>query len=107
MDDDENLDIVELELKKYIDLSLGRKKYGDELKLWRDDPTPFWCMRRHEFPLMSRVWRRIDTIKGTSCGSERIFSLGGFILMGRRWCMDPASLEAVVLQHRWYHDGLI
>ena len=96
-----------MELCKYVDLHLGRRQYEQEVRIWKDDPTSFRCTRRQEFSLLSRVWRRIGSIKGTSCGAERIFSLGGFVLMARRWNMDPASLEAIVLQHQWAKDGLI
>ena len=74
--EDGPVDVVALELQKYVDLHLGRRQYEQELRIWKDDPTSFWCARRQEFPLLSRVWVRIGSIKGTSCGVEKDFLLG-------------------------------
>jgi len=101
-------DTVLEEFNSYLNLKVTEKKYGKaQLAKWRDDPTSFWSSKKQHFPLLSRVWRRIGSVKGTSSGSERIFSLGGFILMARRWNLSPESLEAIVLQHNWIKNNLI
>ena len=111
-DDDEEMeevitDPVEKELKKYLELSFGKKKCRVELKEWLDDPTTFWAPNRKKFPLLSHVWRRIGAIKGASASAERIFSLAGFLISARRWNMDSESLNCIVLQHNWLERGLM
>ena len=62
---------------------------------------------REKFPLLSHVWRRVGTIKGPSASAERIFSLAGFLISGRRWNMDAETLNCIVLQHNWLERNLM
>ena len=96
-----HLDHVTTELKKYVDLKLSKTKMAEELKIWKKDPSLFWAVNKKEFPILSRLWRRIGSVKAASAGAERIFSLSGFLLSARRWNMDPETLTCIVLLHNW------
>ena len=100
-DEDEDGDEISQELRKYIDLKLSKKKMSAELKAWKSDPSLFWALNKNEFKILSRLWRRIGSVKGASASAERIFSLSGFLLMARRWNMDPETLTCIVLLHNW------
>ena len=69
-------------------------------------PSIFWATNRKEYKILSRVWRRIASIQGSSAGAERIFSLSVFLLMARRWNLDPETLMCITLLHNWYKQGL-
>ena len=99
------LNPVEKELKKYLDLFFSKMK--TQLKDWIDDPTSFWAHNREKFPLLSHVWRRVGTIKGASASAERIFSLAGFLISGRRWNTDAETLNCIVLQHNCLERNLM
>lgn len=88
-------------------MKFPKSECKDELRIWKEDPTSFWCANKHKFKLLSRVWRRLGTIKAASAGAERIFSIGGFITMARRWNMSPESLACIVMQHNWIQAGLV
>ena len=84
-----------------IDLKFSSKDFSRELKQWKKDPSLFWCANKKRFKILSRLWRRIGTVKAASAGAERMFSLSGFVLSGRRWNLNPTSVMNVCLQHQW------
>ena len=102
---------------------IKKKKNGKELNnvwnvmngLWITHPTKSFLrcttLWNEELPavhhVISRVWRRVGSVKGASASAERIFSLSGFILMDRRWNMDPETLTCIVLLHNWGVDSLL
>ena len=88
-------------------MKFTKKDFKEQLSCWKDDPTSFWCANKGTFKILSRVWRRLGTIKAASAGAERVFSVGGFITMARRWNMTAESLAAIVMQHNWVKSGLI
>jgi len=100
-------DPVYKELEKYKDLKFTRSKFAEKLELWKKDPTIFWVKNKEEFPLLSRLWRRVGTIKASSASAERVFSLGGFLLTARRWNMKPETLTSIVMLHQWEKNGFI
>ena len=70
-------------------------------------PTSFWCEYKNAYPFLSRVFRQIGSIKGSSASSERIFSLAGFILCARRHNLDWDSLRAIALNHNWLKHHVV
>ena len=107
VDDEVEKDEALEEVEKYLAMKFPKNEFQDQLPVWKEDPSTFWCSNKHKFKLLSRVWRRLGTIKAASAAAERIFSVGGFITMARRWNMTAESLACIVMQHNWLKAGLI
>ena len=98
---------MQREFNAYLELKFPKSKFKEDLESWKKDPSLFWCPNKHQFPLLSRVWRRVGSIKASSASAERIFSIGGFILMARRWKMDPESVSSIVMLHQWDKHNIV
>ena len=90
--DKKNTDTIHLEFTDYLKVNFPRNKLKKDLESWKKDHSLFWCRNKVQFPLVSRVWRRIGTIKASSSSTERVFSLGGLILSARRLNMNQKTL---------------
>ena len=84
-----------------------KSKYNNDLAIWKKDPTVFWSMNKQPCPLLSRLWRRVRSIKAASASAERVFSVGGFITSGRRWNLSADSIKNIVLLNQWTKSGLL
>ena len=95
------------EFEEYLELKFPRSKFLADLECWKNDPSAFWCPNKHRFPLLSRLWRRVGSIKASSAYVERVFSHGGFVLMARRWNLQPESVSSIVMLHQWTKHNLV
>ncbi|CAF2133192.1 unnamed protein product [Rotaria magnacalcarata] len=77
------------ELNKYLGMKIDMKEYPSDVLL-------FWKRNADEFPCLSKLARRTNSIPATSAGVERQFSTDGLILSERRNNLDPEQLDNIL-----------
>ena len=60
------------------------------------DPLLWWKLRKHEFPILSRLARKYLCIQATSTPAERIFSKLGLILVKNRLRMTGEKFKEIM-----------
>lgn len=71
------------------------------LPQWLDNPMLYWSIHKHVFPKLYKLSKKILIIPASSAPSERVFSIGGFIMSGRRYRLDPDMLSILLSLHTW------
>ncbi len=67
-----------------------------------DDPLTWWQHHENEFPLTSRLAKRLLCIPATSAPSERMFSSAGLVARKKRERLAPDTVSSLVfLKQNW------
>lgn len=61
------------------------------------EPLPFWKNHQSKFPYLSKYARSVFSIPATTTNVEREFSTAGWILNERRTCLQPDTVDNILL----------
>lgn len=62
--------------------------------------SKWWFDHRTVFPKLSKLSLKIHAMQASSTASERCFSTSGNIITDKRSCLDPASIENIILLYK-------
>ena len=65
----------------------------------RDKPLQWWSLNKHILPNLAKMAQKYLGIMATSIPSERLFSVAGNIVGGKRAALLPANVEKLVFLH--------
>ena len=77
-------EVVEDEIRRYKTEKFSSHEKKNKLAEWQEDPLKYWQIRRHKFPILAALARRIFVIRPSQAPCENSFSLARFTLEGRR-----------------------
>ena len=83
---------------------LGIKGCETELQLYIDSPKShdvlhFWESKKHVFPRLYAITRKIFCVPGTTAGVERLFNISGYIFSNKRMRLTDRNFEDQVFTH--------
>jgi hypothetical protein len=64
-----------------------------------NNPLEWWKVKKHQYPLLSKVAIKLLAIPATSAPSERVFSSAGFTIANDRSRLDPDKANVLVFLH--------
>ena len=93
------VDVPPDELDEYLKHDTERLYAGVpwSLRIGRCDPFLFWLIHKDKYPTLFLMAMRSLATPAASSYSERIFSGSGIASGGRRSCLSPRLLEAMMI----------
>lgn len=62
----------------------------------KEDPLEWWSMRKHAYPVLSKIFQEKYAMVATSVPCERIFSKTGLIVNDRRTRLKPNKVQELI-----------
>ena len=63
------------------------------------NPLKWWNNRKHTYPLITKLVKKMFSIVATSVPSERLFSCSGNVISERRSCLLPENADKLIFLH--------
>jgi hypothetical protein len=99
-----NNNIEQDDARNKVDSELLLYKREHHLPLQKGDgsynnPLIWWCLKQHQYPILSKIALRVLAIPATSAPSERVFSVAGITIAKERSRLDSANAGELVFLH--------
>ena len=95
--DDDDLSLRQLSTKETVEDEFRRYLQAESTNWRSNDVMEWWSNNEGNFPTVSKMAFKYLAIPASSAPSERVFSQLKLILERKRWRMDSARLERVLL----------
>ena len=84
------------------EISLYKAEYVANLD---SNPLKWWNNRKHTYPLITKLVKKMFSIVATSVPSERLFSCAGNVISERRSCLLPENADKLIFLHENITDN--